>query len=470
MLAAIYILVVFLLVFANGFFVASEFALVGVRRSRIETLAESGDRRASRLLELLNHLNAYISATQLGITMASLALGWVGEPVFAHILEGPLEGRINDVTLHTISFALAFFTITFLHIVLGELAPKTLALERAEGVALAISWPMQTFYKIFRWPIRLLDWAGTRTVRLFGLHPSGDHASVYTEDELRRLIDISRKSGHLEADEQRLINGVFEFADAEVREAMVPRTNVDALPLTATLEETKAAFRTFGYSRLPVYRGRLDEIVGVLFRRDIEPYLDASSTEEFDVLRLVHAPLFLPATARLGSALTQMQMTRTHLAFVIDEHGGLEGIVTLEDLLEEIVGEINDEYDEEGRAQIVEEPDGTFLLDGMLAVRDANRRFGLKLPEAAGYTTVAGFMLAQAGRLLRPSEEITYDGAVFRVERVERRRIRRVRLKNPSRGVTELAKPLSGALMPFVGLVALGAAESNLFAKLLLPF
>src|SRR5215510_8503710 len=233
MIAFVYILAVFLLVFANGFFVASEFALVGVRRSRIQTLANAGNARARRLLDLLDHLNAYISATQLGITMASLALGWIGEPVFAHLLEAPLQGRVSEVTLHTLSFAIAFTIITFLHIVLGELAPKTLALERAEKVALAISWPMQTFYRVFRWPIRLLDWAGTRTVRLFGLKSTSDHGAVYTEDELRHLVDASRKSGHLKRQEQQLIHRVFDFSDAAVREAMVPRNRVEALPLTA---------------------------------------------------------------------------------------------------------------------------------------------------------------------------------------------------------------------------------------------
>src|SRR5687767_12547800 len=198
------ILAVLFLVIANGFFVASEFALVGVRRSRIETLASNGNRAARRLLALLDDLNAYISATQLGITMASLALGWLGEPVIAHLLEEPLKGRVSETALHTISFTVAFTIITFLHIVFGELAPKTMALERAERVALAIAWPLHTFYKIFSWPIRLLDWAGTRTVRLFGLEPSSDHASVYTEDELRHLVDVSRRSGHVEAQEQRL--------------------------------------------------------------------------------------------------------------------------------------------------------------------------------------------------------------------------------------------------------------------------
>src|SRR5215211_5849849 len=223
MLTLLYITLVFFLVFANGFFVASEFALVGVRRSRIEMSAEDGDSRARRLLELLNDLNGYISATQLGITMASLALGWIGEPVVAHLLEAPLRGRVSEITLHSISFAIAFSIITFLHIVLGELAPKTLALERAEAVSLAISWPLQAFYKVFSLPIRLLDWSGTRVVRLFGLHPSGDHGSVYTEGELRHLIDVSRQSGYLESEEQQLIHKVFDFSDAAVKEAMVPR-------------------------------------------------------------------------------------------------------------------------------------------------------------------------------------------------------------------------------------------------------
>jgi len=441
MTAFIYIAVVFLLVLANGFFVASEFALVGVRRSRIETIAAQGDRRAVRLLGLLDHLNAYISATQLGITMASLALGWIGEPVVAHMLEAPLRGRVSEVALHTISFAVAFTIITFLHIVLGELAPKTMALEMAERVALAIAWPLHAFYKTFYWPIRLLDWAGTRTVRLFGLRPTSDHASVYTEDELRHLIDISRRSGHVRDEEQQLIDRVFEFSDAEVREAMVPRTEVEALPLTATLEEARAKFRSTGYSRLPVYRGHLDDIAGLLFRKDLD--MGRVRPENFDLEKLLRPPAFVPATASLGGALKQMQSSRVHFVFVLDEHGGLEGILTLEDLLEEIVGEIDDEYDEEARAQIVEEPGGMFLLDGMLAVRDANRRLELSLPEDGGYTTVAGFLMAQAGRVMKPGDRVEYEGAAFTVERVERRRVRRVRYAPPARSA-EAGDPEAG--------------------------
>ncbi len=354
------VLVVFL-VLANGFFVASEFALVGVRRSRIATLAEAGDKKAIRLLGLVDNLNAYISATQLGITLSSLALGWIGEPAIAHLLEVPLEGRVSETVLHTISFTIAFAIITFLHIVLGELAPKTIALERAEKTALAIALPMQLFYKTFYYPIRLLDWAGTRTVRLLGLHPSSEHASIYTEDELRQLIDISQKSGHVQKEQQQLIHRVFDFSDAEVREAMIPRVSVDAISANSTLEETKTAFRTLGYSRLPVYRENLDNIVGVLFRRELEPFLE--SPTGFDLEKLLHSPLYIPESAKLGSLLRQMQSMNNHIAIVVDEHGGMEGIVTLEDLLEEIVGEINDEFDEELRLQVIIQKDGTYLLD-----------------------------------------------------------------------------------------------------------
>ena len=440
MVTALYIVTVLLLVFANGFFVASEFALVGVRRSRIETLAAQGSSNARRLLRLLNNLNAYISATQLGITMASLALGWIGEPVFAHLLEAPLNGLVSEVTLHTISFATAFTIITFLHIVVGELAPKTLALERAEKVALAIAWPMEAFYWIFRWPIRLLDWAGTRTVRLFGLHPSGEHASVYTEQELRHLVDISQQSGHLKPDERQLLQRVFEFADVGVREAMVPRTAVEALPATATLEQARSVFLATGLSRLPVYRNRNDDIIGVVYRKDLD--MGQVESEVFNLENLMRPPVFIPETASAGEALKQMQASRVHFVFVLNEHGGIEGILTLEDLLEEIVGEISDEYDKEVKEQITAEQ-GTYVLDGMLAVRNANQHLGLEIPEDEGYTTIAGFLMARAGRVLAEGDTVKSDRGVFKVERTDNRRIRRVRF-------TPSAKQSDPTLVPLV--------------------
>jgi CBS domain containing-hemolysin-like protein len=422
----LYIGLALVLVLANGFFVASEFSLVAARRSRIAVLAEAGNPRAQVLLELIDNLNTYISATQLGITMASLGLGWIGEPAFADLLEAPLRDWVSDTARHPIAFALAFTVITFLHIVVGELAPKTMALERTEKIALAIAWPMRVFFRLFRWPIRLLDWAGIRTVRLFGLHPSSEHVSAYTPDELRYLIDISRQSGSIDEEEQKLLEGVFEFFDAEVREVMIPRRGVGALPVTETFEETKEAFRSLGYSRMPVYRDDLDEIVGILYRRDLEPYLEQKCTEEFNLERLVRPPKFIPSTIQISKALRQMQASRTHLAVVVDEYGATEGIVTLEDLLEEIVGEIFDESDKAGLAQIVDDK-GSYLLDGTLTVRDFNNILKLNLPEEHSYTTVAGFMLDQAGHLMNVGESIENEDGRFTVKSLDGLRIRRVR-------------------------------------------
>ncbi len=423
----LYLLLVVLLVAANGFFVAAEFSLVSVRRSRIVSLAESGNTRAVRLLDLLDNLNSYISATQLGITMASLALGWIGEPALSRLLEAPLNGLVSDAVRHTIAFAGAFTVITFLHIVLGELAPKTLALDRAERVALWIAWPLHFFHTLFSWPIRLLDYAGRSTIRLLGLRISPDHASVYTIDELRHIINVSHTSGTLEADEQQLLHRIFEFSDSEVQDVMIPRNAVSALPLSATLPETLAAFNSLGYSRIPVYQDELDNIVGIIVRRDLEPFLAKMDTPDFNLGSLIHQPRFLPANAQLSSALKLMQTARTHMIFVVDEYGGFEGIVTLEDLLEEIVGEIDDEYDEVSPEQCVEE-NNDYLLDGMLTVREVNIRLNLNLPEDAPYTTIAGFLLAQAGHLMQQGESILYLNNRFTVESVERKRIRRVRV------------------------------------------
>jgi CBS domain containing-hemolysin-like protein len=422
----LYLFLVLLLVAANGFFVAAEFSLVSVRRSRVVSLVESGDARAATLLGLLDNLNSYISATQLGITMASLALGWIGEPALSRLLETPLHDLVSNAVRHTIAFTAAFTIITFMHIVFGELAPKTLALDRAERVAMAIAWPLRLFHTIFSWPIQMLDFAGRSTVRLMGLQTSPDHASVYTVDELRQIINISHTSGTLEADEQQLLHRIFEFSDSEVQDVMIPRSSVDALPVSATLEETQAAFNSLGFSRMPVYQDQLDNIVGIVVRRDLEPFLSQTQKPEFDLGKLIHPPRFIPANAQLSTALKQMQSSRSHMVFVVDEYGGFEGIITLEDLLEEIVGEIDDEFDDVSPEQCVED-NNDFLLDGMMTVREVNVRLSLHLPEDAPYTTIAGFLLAQAGRMLQQGESILFEDNRFTVENVDRKRIRRVR-------------------------------------------
>ncbi|MGD9563618.1 MAG: hemolysin family protein [Pyrinomonadaceae bacterium] len=433
--SVISILSVILLVAANGFFVASEFALVAVRKSRIEAQAAEGDKAAERLLGMLNNLNAYISATQLGITLSSLGLGWIGEPAVAALLD-PLLVWIASATgatflasgavLHTVSFAIAFSLITFLHIVFGELAPKTAALELAEKVSYVIAVPLLVFYKVFYYPIRLLDWAGTRTVRLFGLHPSGEHGSSYTEEEIRQLVRVSEESGHLNKEERTLINKVFEFSETTVKEAMVPRTEIVAVPENITLEEIVKAFRQHGYSRLPVYRGSLDDMAGFIHSKDVLPYV--LRPKAFRPERIIQKSMYVVDTARLEDVLRQMQKEKFHFGFVVDEHGGIEGIITLEDLLEEIVGEISDEHDEEVNEQISGQPDGSVLLDGGLAVRDLNRRLTMNLPVSEGYTTVAGFLMSVAGSVLSPGDVVPFNGHTFTVEKVKKRRIVQVRM------------------------------------------
>lgn len=426
MAIAVKLLAVLLLVAANGFFVAAEFALVGVRLSRIETLAATGSGSAKRLMGLLQNLNAYLSACQLGITLASLALGWIGEPAIARLLDGPFSG-LSETWRHGIAFFIAFSIITSLHIVLGEQAPKLMGLARAERVALTIALPLQLFYRIFSWPIRALDWASARAVKLVGIQATSEHASTYTEEELRKLVDMSRESGLLRAEERRLIHRVFEFSDTVVREAMVPRTEMAAIASTCNLEEITKAFDQHRYSRLPVYRESFDNVCGFIHSKDVMPYL--LHPEEFKLEDVLQPPIYVVDTARLEHVLRQMQQAKTHFGFVVDEHGGLEGIITLEDLLEEIVGEISDEHDEEVNEQITEIDKSNYVLAGGLAVRDLNRRLKLSVPESEAYTTVGGFLMTEAGRVLKPGEVVQHDGLVFKIERVEKRRVMRVKLE-----------------------------------------
>ena len=439
------LLAVLALVAANGYFVTSEFALVSVRRTKLEARAAGGSKQARAALRLLDNPTLLISATQLGVTLASLALGWAGEPTIAALLE-PLAsslapgGRAAYVA-HLMAIVVAFSAITFLHIVLGELMPKMVALERAERVALVCARPLQVFATVFQAPLWLFNTTGTYLGRLLGLKSTLEHASVYTEAELRQLIDIARERGNLRAEERRLIHRVFEFSDTLVREAMVPRTAMAAIPDDCSLEQITEAFRQHRYSRLPVYSNSLDDVVGFIHSKDVMPYI--LRPRDFQLEAVLQPPLFLVDTARLEDVLRQMQKAKVHFGFVVDEHGGLEGIITLEDLLEEIVGDISDEHDEEVREQIQPAGPREYVLDGGVAVRDLNRRLKLALPESENYTTVGGFLMTVAGHVLKPGELVPYNDLIFRVERVERRRIMRVLLELPEK--TERSEPQPAA-------------------------
>jgi len=422
------------LVAANAFFVAAEFALVAARRPRLSSLAGSRHRRAVTALRLMDDLDGTISATQFGITLASLALGWIGELTFARIFEHWLAAFMPSglwlyASAHAIAVAVAFSLITALHIVFGELAPKSLALARAEQVALTVAIPLDLFCRVFHPFIWLLDRAGARAVRLFGVTPlpGGHHTAAYTQEDIQQLVALSHQSGHLKADERELIHNVFHFSDTVVREIMVPRPEVISLPLTATADDILQTLCESGYSRLPVHDAHPDNIVGFIHAKDILRCL--ARKEPLSVGTLLRRPVFVPDTAHLEEALRQLRAAQSPLGVVVDEHGTVEGIVTLEDILEQLVGDIRDEHDVTDEETMVwTEPDGTLIFDGAIAVREVNRKFGLNLPESDDYATLAGFLMTQAGRLLASGDVVRYQDYEFRVEQVERRRVARVRV------------------------------------------
>jgi CBS domain containing-hemolysin-like protein len=422
---------IFAIVAINAFFVASEFALVSSRRTRIQSWAEGGSAGAAAALRLLDNPTRFISAVQLGVTLASLALGWRGEPTLAQLLEPLAESVATGPTVawvaHGSAIAVAFLIITFLHVVLGELVPKMFALENAEAFALIAARPLEMFAKIFAPVLWIFNYVGRVLGRVLGLKSSLEHTSVYTEDEIRQLVQLSEESGHLNEEERTLINKVFEFSETTVKEAMVPRTAIVAISDTCTLDELAKEFRRHGYSRLPVYHESLDDIVGVVHSKDVMSFLVRPRTFQLD--RVVRKPNYVVDTAKLEDVLRQMQREKFHFGFVVDEHGGVEGIITLEDLLEEIVGDISDEHDEEVNEQINAQPDGSYVLDGGLAVRDLNRRLGMNLPVSEGYTTIAGFLMSAAGELLHEGQTVAYNGHNFKIEKVDKRRIIRVRME-----------------------------------------
>ncbi|MCU0238087.1 MAG: hemolysin family protein [Pyrinomonadaceae bacterium] len=429
--ASIELAIMSLLVVLNAFFVAAEFSLVSARKSRLETKAEEGSNGAKAALRLLENPTLFISAVQLGVTLASLALGLVGEPTISRILE-PIankiasEGTFGGIT-HAIAIAISFTLVTFLHIVFGELVPKMFALEKAETFATFASIPLELFAKVFSPLLWIFNKVGSAIGKLIGLKANLDESAVYTEDEIRQLVKLSQASGHLNEEEQKLIDKVFEFSDTTVKEAMIPRTQIAAIPVTATIEELSGYFCENGYSRMPVFRDSLDDIAGVIHSKDLMPFW--SKPESFRIEKVLKKPIYVVDTARLEDVLRQMQKSKNHFGFVVDEHGGVEGIITLEDLLEEIVGDISDEHDEEVNEQIQKKKDGSFILEGNLAVRDLNKRLEMNLPVSEAYTTIAGFLMSESGQILKEKDEVKFNGHIFRIEKVDKRRIVKVKME-----------------------------------------
>ena len=418
---ALGLLAVMALVFANGFFVAAEFSLVTVRKTRIDQLIAEGHRGARTVRRALNDPDSYIAATQLGITMASLGLGWIGEPALATLFEPALAifgDQISTITAHTISVILSFSIITALHIVLGELAPKTVALQQSERVSLLVARPTELFMRLF-WPfISLLNGMGNMVVRSFGLKPPSGHSLVHSEEELKMLVTASQEAGVLEEEEEQMLHRVFAFSDLTAGQIMVPRTEMVAIAMDTPVEQVAEIAARGGHARLPVYRRDIDDIAGILSVTDLFQ-LVASGRTPSDLSPAVREAFTVPETITADDLLSEMNARGSGIAIVIDEHGGTAGLITFAGLMERIVGGPG------AGNRITVLADGSALIDGLTLVADVNQQFGLHVDEEA-YNTFGGFVLGRIGRRPRVGDRFDLEGRTVRVEALDGLRVARI--------------------------------------------
>ena len=423
------ILLTIFLVFLNGFFVAAEFAIVKVRSSQIELRAQAGNSMAKLAQNMLSHLDAYLSATQLGITLASLGLGWIGESVVSQIVINVMEffGFSGSAELaHKIALPVSFAIITVLHIVFGELAPKSLAIQRSESTALAVAFPLRFFYIVFSPFIWLLNGLANLVLRALGIQPVHG-AEVHSAEELRLLFEQSVESGAILDAHHELIENVFEFNERMVKQILVPRTKVVAVDVNIAEQELMELIFNEGYSRLPVYSGNIDNIVGRLYVKDILSIVRRG--EAINVEELMRPAYFVPETKKINLLLKQFQRRHMHMAVATDEFGGVSGIVTIEDIIEELVGEIQDEYDEE--VPIVQKvSDFEFKVSGAATISDANDYLPYPLPEGEDYETVGGLLNVIYGQIPETLNDIiNFNEYEVRVLEKSERRVEWVLLK-----------------------------------------
>ncbi len=463
---ALGLVAVILLVLANGFFVATEFALVSVRRTRIQQLAFEGNSRAVSVLDRLTHLDTYIAATQLGITISSLALGWIGEPavaVLVHEFVAYLPFEVGSTTTHAISFIIAFSIVTALHIVIGELAPKSLALQRPEETALAVSSWIHGFLVVFRPIIYGLNWVGNQVVRAFGIHPAGGHEIVQSTEELLLSIDASREAGLVNQTAHDLVGRAFSFNDLQARHVMVPRTEVTAIPIDATLDDVMQVASDTSHTRLPIFEDDTDHIVGIIkvkrlmpiFLAQVEaraiaraarvPVSSNGSTplngpaaetrdladqhaETFDIREYMTEPMLVPETVAASEVLTRMRENSIQMAVVIDEYGGTAGIVTLQDIVTHLIGRV-EEHDDEAEHN-GHTPDGILHLDGLTGLVELREQYGIDLlDEGYDVETLGGYVFFVLGRPAFVGDEITApEGQRFVVEAMDGLRVARVQV------------------------------------------
>src|SRR3954453_6581053 len=416
---------VVVLVLANAFFVSAEFALVGARRTRLDELARAGDGKARLARRAVQSLDRYISATQLGITLASLGLGWIGEPALASLIRGGfrwLPVAAEGLATHATASIIAFIIITVLHIILGELVPKALALLYPEQVSRWVAAPLMGFAWVMSFPITILNGSSNRLLRLMHINPPGETERLHSPEELRMLVEQSTEGGSLLQEDARLLEGVFEFSEKTAQEVMTPRTQMAALEADLTVEAAADQVAIHGRSRYPVYTESLDDIIGVVHAKDI---LSALRSRPGQTIRVImRSPLFVPGTREVEDVLADMKRLKTHLAIVLDEYGGTAGLVTMEDLLEEIVGPIYDEHDPQDRSG----PDeGGPRLDGSQPISEFNTEYEGTLDDT-DYTTTGGYVFGQLGRLPRVGDRVTAGPFTFEVVEMDGRRVKTIRL------------------------------------------
>ncbi|CAN5539457.1 hemolysin family protein [soil metagenome] len=416
------------LILLNGFFVAAEFSLVSARSAQIDELAAKGSWSALAVQKAMAQPNRFISACQVGITMASITLGWIAEPAIAHLIEPSLERLLGEnawVGAHIVSAAIAILLITTLHIVLGEQVPKMIAIQRSERAILTtapvIGWlalPIRPF-------IAMLYWLTDLSLDTIRLTRQAEHSLVYTEDELKMLVSASRMQGYLEASEQEMIERVFEFADVETDEIMVPRTEMLALSTSSTLDNIAELVASSGHTRFPVYGDHLDNLIGVFHAKDLILQQFESGVEGFNILLFVRPAVFVSAHTPLDELLATMKLKRSHMAIVVDEYGGTAGLVTLEDVLERIVGDVHDQDD--GPAEVEHLGGGIVRVSGLLSIVEVNEQFGTSI-EDEYYNSLGGFVFGQLGRKPELGDEVRANGHLFRVAELDGVRIDRIEI------------------------------------------
>jgi CBS domain containing-hemolysin-like protein len=430
------VLVALALIAVNAFFVAAEFAMVRARATRMDELADAGNWRAKAVRALQRRFDVFLSATQLGVTLTSLGLGWIGEPAFAHLL-APVFAALGIESARVIentSVAVAFALITFLHIVLGELVPKSYAIRATERTALLLALPMRIFEWIgapFLW---LLNRASTATLKLVGVSAETSGDLAHSEEELRMLLAESHRVGALSGAKRELLENVIDYTGRTARHVMIPRADIAYLSTARALEENLAVITQGAHTRFPLASGDIDHVIGMIHVKDLFIRRDRLRSSE-DLVEMKREILFVPETRPLDALQRDFQQRRTHMAIVVDEYGGTSGLVTLENVIEEIVGEIQDEFDREPPS-VQETPEG-LLFDGLTLIDDVGERIGVTLPETGDVSTLGGLVAAHVGRIPRVGDMITLEGYRFTVTEMQGRRVTKVlaaRVQAPDRG------------------------------------